>query len=111
MSDQPAAGQPVLLGETATQKALSDPAFFTAMPEFMPFRAKMEQMKADLTRPGGCSSCRRRRVVRSLFGEFMATTLSLSPDGIARLKGYFGVPNFLVNHMDTTTGKVQVRLI
>jgi len=104
--------QPVLLSEALAGRAMADAAFYERLPEYMALRVKMQVMKADLTAPTrGCSGCRRRRVVGTLFSDFAAITLALSADGLARLKAYLGVPSILVNHMNPSTGAVVVRTI
>lgn len=104
--------QPVLLSEALTGRALSDARFFTQLPEYALLKAKMQAMRADLTQAaGGCSNCRRRRVVRSLFSDFVAVTLSLSGEGLSRLKVYLGVQGLLLNQIDPTTGRAQTRLL
>jgi len=102
----------ILMGEGLASKALSDPNFFVRMPEFSSLKVKMQAMKADLTATtGGCSNCRKRRVVRTLFSDFMAVLLSLSRDGVERVKQYFGTPALLVHHMDPATGKVSSKTL
>ena len=101
-----------LLSDSDATRALSDLNFFTVLPEYSSLRVKMQAMKADLTQSTqSCGSCRARRVVRTLFSDFMAVTLALSEDGITRLKQYFGVTAFLVNYMEPSTGRVTIKRI
>jgi hypothetical protein len=103
---------PVLLGESLATRALSDSNFFNVLPEYSTLKMKMQTMKADLTvAASGCSGCRKRRVVRTLFSDFLSVTLALSGDGLARLKTYLGTPSLLVNRMDPSTGKVEMKIL
>ena len=110
---KPAYVQPVLLSDSLATRALSDPSFFVQLPEYSSLRAKMQTMHADLssTHSGGCGSCRKRRVVRTLFSDFMTVTNSLSPDGFTRLKGYFGAPALILNHVNQANGQMQIKTI
>lgn len=104
--------QPILLGESLATRAMSDPNFYERLPEYAVLRVKMQAMKADLTAPfSGCSGCRKRRVVRTLFSDFAAITMALSPDGLTRLKAYLGVPSILVNRVDPSNGRAESRLL
>ena len=104
--------KPVLLGESMVSRALSDDTFFNVLPEYLSLKVKMQTMKSDLTvKTSGCSSCRRNKVVRSLYSDFLTITLALGADAITRLKQYFGAPGLLVNSVDKTTSRLQLKVL
>jgi len=103
--------KPTLLSQRMVSSALSDPTFFSKVPEFLPLKAKLVTMKANLEKPGGCSSCRKRRVVRNLYKDFMSLFLVLNPDALNRIKGYYGVQKFMVHGHEKATGKAVVKII
>ena len=103
--------KPTLLSQRMANQALADPAFFSKVPEFLGLKAQLATMKAKLEKPGGCSSCRKRRIVRNVYGDFMATFMALSPDGISRMKNYFGVDKFMIHAREQTTGKAVVKIV
>ena len=102
--------RPIILGQGHVTRALADPAFFSQMPEFASFRVKMQAMHADLTVKRGCSGCKKTRVVRNLFSEFLTVARALSPDGLSRLKAYFGVDRLMLTTV-APNGRAQVQLM
>lgn len=105
--------RPVLLTQGHVIRALADPAFFERCPEFSSLRVKMTTMHADLLAPvmpkRGCSSCKQSRVGRNLYGEFLTLVRSLSPDGLVRLKLYFGIKRLMLNLL-TREGRAEMRV-
>ena len=103
--------KPTLLSQKMASQALADPNFFSNVPEFLSLKAKLATMKADLENPRGCSGCKRRRVVKNLYRDFMDIFLPLNDDGLARIKRYYGVPRFMVHAREKVTGKAVVRIM
>ena len=103
--------RPTLLSQAHVSKALGDPRFFDAVPEYTPLRAKIQAMHVDLQSKRGCSGCKRRRVVANTFKDFLSVTAALSPDGIRRLKQYLGISRLMLNVYDRQAGKVQLRIV
>ena len=91
---------PVVLSSSMVDRALQDPTFYQKVPEFIPLRAKLEATKSALSGTGGCSGCRRKRVIRNMFHDFLLTTRSLSPDASVRMKQYFGIERMMFNSLD-----------
>ena len=102
--------QPMLISQGMLSKSLADPAFFQQVPEFTPFKAKLQAMHVDYTRPGGCSGCKQRRVQQNLYGDYITLAQALSPDGLTRLKKYFGTQRFMVNNVEPKTNRVELRI-
>lgn len=80
----------IILGPGEIARAVADENFFRLMPEFSVLRAKMATMKASAMANRGCSSCRHTRQAMSVSGDFMSIVPTLSDDGKARLKRYYG---------------------
>lgn len=99
--------KPTILEASHIQRAIGDPNFFSAMPEFLPVKRKIEALHVD---PGkGCSSCARRRIATTVNSDFVSVLNSLTPDGYARFKKYIGVDKLLVRSMDRRLGKTMMR--
>ena len=81
------------LGGEHINKALNDPNFFVVLPEFMPVKAAMDKAKADMSRRGGCSTCKKRRARAAVDGAFMSVATNLSDDKARILKAYLGIPD------------------
>jgi hypothetical protein len=103
--------KPTLLSQKMASQALADISFFSKVPEFLSLKAKLAVMKADLEKPRGCSGCRRRRVVKNLYREFMDIFIHLNDDGVRRMKGYYGVQKFMVHAREKATGKAIVKIL
>ncbi len=99
--------RPVILESAHIQRAISDPNFFTRMPEFLPVKKKMEALHVDMGK--GCSTCRRRRLANTVNSDFVSVLNSLTPDGYARLKKYIGAEKLLVRAMDRTLNRPVLR--
>ena len=106
--------RPTMLSQGQVVKALADPKFFEIMPEFRSLQVKMTTMHADLKplqpTSRGCGSCKKSRVSRNLYSEFLTLTSSISPDGLMRLKGYLGVQQLLL-HVLNNEGRAEVRVL
>jgi hypothetical protein len=74
-------------------------------------KGKLVTMRLDLNRPGGCGGCKRRRIERNLFTDFLTVAQALGEDGRIRLKAYYNVPGLMVNVYDQPTGRVQLKVI
>ena len=94
------------IGPAEISKAVGDAEFFKQMPEFAVLKVKMETMKANSTR--GCTPCRKRREVASINADFMRLLPTLSDDGKARLKKYYGADQIKYNTIDRVARKTYV---
>jgi hypothetical protein len=103
--------KPTIISQKMVSKALSDPEFFATVPEFTSLKVKMATMRVKLDRPGGCSGCRKKRVVRNLYRDFMGIFNNLSTDGVNRIKTYYNVEKFLLHGREKTTGKARVKVV
>ena len=99
--------RPTILEASHIQRAIGDPNFYAAMPEFLPVKHKVDSLHVDLGR--GCSSCQRRRVATTVNSDFVSVLNSLSPDGFARFKKYIGAEKLLVRAMDRKLGRTVLR--
>lgn len=102
---------PVILSVQMVNKALGDQMFYERVPEFTPMKGKLVAMRMDLNRPGGCGGCKRKRIERNLFGDFLTIAQHLGDDGRIRLRSYYGVPGLMVNVHDQATGRLQLKVI
>lgn len=91
-------GKTVVFGASHISRAISDPNFFSLMPEFLPIRTKIATMKVDLST--GCSPCKKRRIASSVNSDFVSIMNSMSDDGFQRLKKWVGADRLLVHAMD-----------
>ena len=99
--------RPTILEGSHIQRAIGDPSFYAAMPEFLPIKKKIDSLHVDLG--SGCSSCRRRRVAVTVNSDFVSVLNSLSQDGFSRLKKYMGVDRLLVRAMDRKLGRTMLK--
>ena len=104
--------QPMIISQGMVSRSLSDAGFFQQVPEFTPFKTKLKAMHVDVNtaKPGGCGGCKQRRVEQNLYCEYTMLAQTLSPDGLARLKRYFGTQRFMVNNVEPGTNRVQLRV-
>ena len=103
--------RPTILSQSHIQQALADLKFYELLPEFRAMQDKMQAMKADLASSRGCSGCKQRRVMSSLFNDFMYIVGSLSDDGKARLRQYVGADKLMINRFDPATRQVKLEVI
>jgi hypothetical protein len=103
--------RPTLLSAPMAAKALADQSFYEKVPEYLPLKQKVTQMHIDLKSGRGCSSCKKRRIQRSLFSDFVTTLKALSPDGLERVKGYFGAQALMLQWRDGKTRQQKVRIL
>lgn len=94
----------VEIGPSEINKALSDAEFFRKMPEFAVLRVKMDTAQKSSKR--GCTPCRMRRIVSTMNSDFMRIIPTLSDDGKARFKKYFGADTISYNKVDRVARKV-----
>ena len=107
MNTNAADSRPTILSPQHVTRAIGDPNFFTLMPEFLPVRKKLDVMNAA---PGpGCPSCARRRAAQALSSDFASILVSLSSDGMQRLKKYYGVSSLVVRALNPATGRVELK--
>lgn len=99
----------VMLGGAHISKAVSDDSFFRTMPEFMPIKAKISAMHADMSSKSGCAPCRQKRVRANIEADFASIASSLTPDGAARLKRYFCEDRMTVFARNPRTGNAYVK--
>ncbi len=92
-----------LLAEQEIKDSMADARFYEQMPEFLPLRMKMKAMHDDLVTPRGCSNCAKNRVYRSLGTAYLAIVASLRPDGVERLRRYFGADELRATTVDPQT--------
>lgn len=103
------APKPTILSVDHIKRAIGDANFYTALPEFLAVKRKMDAMHVDFN--SGCSPCKKRRVATSLTSDFVSILTGLSDDGLARVKKYLGVPRLLVRSMNQQTRKVEMKEI
>lgn len=96
-------GKTVVFGASHISKAVSDPNFFSLMPEFLPIQTKIRTMKVDLST--GCSPCKKRRIATSVNSDFVSILNTLSDDGFQRLKKWAGADRLLVHAMDKSRNR------
>lgn len=101
--------RPTILEANHIQRAISDPNFYAAMPEFLPVKHKVDSLNANASLSSGCPSCRNRRIAGTVNSDFVSVLNSLTPDGYARLKKYIGAEKLLVRSMDRKAGHTVLR--
>jgi hypothetical protein len=102
-----AEAKPVILSVQLCNAALGDPAFYTALPEFIGMKRKLLDALALMNKPGGCGGCRKGRITRELFTAFVSTAVRLDDDAKSRLRAYYNVPSLMVS-VQTPNGKITV---
>ena len=95
--------KPVLFGGTHFNKAISDDEFFKKLPQFLPIKAKIATMHADLKTKKGCSSCQKRRIQANIERDFAVIATSLDPESGKIFKDYFGVQRMLMHAVNPAT--------
>lgn len=95
--------KPVLFGGTHFNKAIADEGFYKKLPQFLPIKAKIATMHADLKNSKGCSSCQKRRVQANIERDFASIAASLDPASAKVFKDYFGVQRMLMHAVNPVT--------
>jgi hypothetical protein len=103
--------KPTLLDVGIVMRALEDPNFYTAVPEFLLIRKRVTELQESLKVRRGCSGCKRRRVHRTLFSDFTGVLNNMAPDGIERLKKYLGAQALMLQWRDPSTKQHKVKVI
>lgn len=103
--DEKPVERPVLLSSSHVDRALADPNFYIAMPEFSPVRPRAEAASSGV----GCGTCRKRRARAASSQEFVRIMNTLPDSGMARLKRYFGFGRMLVRSVDPSNGMLRYR--
>lgn len=101
--------RPVIFGGAHFSRAIADDNFFRKLPQFLPIKAKMEAMHADIRNKKGCSSCQKRRVQANLERDFAAIMSSMDPASAKVFKDYFGVGRMLVHSVNPTTHSAYLK--
>ena len=99
----------IVLGPGEISSAVADNNFFRLLPEFAVLRVKLETMRANSKK--GCTPCRKRREVASVNADFMSIVPTLSDDGKARLKKYYGADGIRYTTIDRRTMRATSVLI
>lgn len=107
----PPQSHPVILSQGHVSKAISDERFMALLPEFLSVKTRLQALQLDPNSRRGCSSCKKARAASTVYNDFVAIAGSLSPDGIQRLKSYFGVTQLMINDVDRVTGVASLRLL
>lgn len=108
---EPPQERPTMLSTSAVNRAVNDPSFFTAIPEFAPLQRTVQAAQAAVQaaeRSGGCSNCKKRQVYFSVFTEFVRIASSLPAHSAVKLKSYMGVGALLVNMIDPVTRQTKL---
>ena len=101
--------RPVMFGGTHFRQAISDESFFKKLPQFLPIKAKMAAMHADLGSKKGCSTCRQRRVQVNLERDFASILSALDPASRKAFKDHFGVKRMVVHAVDPVKHTAYLR--
>lgn len=101
--------RPVIFGGSHFSRAIADENFFKKLPQFLPIKAKMEAMHADIRNKKGCSSCQKRRVQANLERDFASIMSSMDPASAKVFKDYFGVSRMLVHSVNPATHSAYLK--
>ncbi len=100
----------ITLSQAVISNWTKDEKFFQVMPEFN--ELKRQYSAAMAAQPaGGCSSCAKRRIVRSLLTTASKIFLRLNPAGLSRLKAYAGVDKIQYRGINPATNKYEVVIL
>jgi len=83
--------------------SLTDPNFYTAVPEFLTLQPNLKALNVSI-KPGGCTSCAKRRVETNMYKSYLTVVQSLDANAVQRLKSYFKVDQLLINAVDPANG-------
>jgi hypothetical protein len=103
--------RPVVLGASIVDQTLGDDTFLERLPEFRMLKPKLQAMHVKLHSGRGCRGCGRRRVLRSLFNDYLTVVQSLSPDALARFKKHLGAGQIMFNTHNVSTNKVETKVL
>lgn len=95
--------RPVLFGGEHLTRAIKDDAFYAKLPQFLPIKAKINAMHANVKNPSGCSSCAQRRVRTNVERDFAAIVASLDPESGRKFREYFGVNRMVIHAVNPKT--------
>lgn len=104
----------MMLGGLHINKAISDPKFFSLMPEFVSIKVQIDTMHIDVKSKKGCSSCNKRRLHANIDGNFAAIVSRLPDDRAKVLKKYLGIEEdrpFFIRALNPATRQLILRQI
>lgn len=102
---------PVVLGQNMIERALRDPGFYSAVPEFAPLQAQAKMAMPGTAKGGNCNGCGDKRTSVSLVSSFTGIALTLDKASAAALCAYFGGAPLLVQGIHPISRKfASVRL-
>lgn len=81
----------VILGGAHIQSAISNPKFFSIMPEFLSIKAQIDTMHVSIDPKKGCSTCSKRRLHANIDGNFASIAANLPNERAKVLKKCLGI--------------------
>lgn len=96
--------RPQMLSSAMLERALSDPAFKEACPEF-------SSVQLAQPKQGGCSGCGHRQHQQQNSMSFFKVAAGLSAEGIERMKSYFGISRLMMNVRNPNTSGVSLKVM
>ena len=99
---------PTIISTSMVAKAVTDPKFYNALPEFLSISMKLKASHEPELR-GGCGGCRRKRMAVNVFQDFVAIVAGLAPDATERLKQYLGI-KALMYHGRDAQGRMALKI-
>ena len=96
--------KPQAISMSVAQKCLQDPLFLELLPDFKSIVHKANAFKQLKT---GCSSCAKRRAVKTIGADFIRLVRSLEDSKLMKFKSYLKVDKVLLNGMNTKTKRYE----
>ena len=100
-----------ILSYSMVSSSLTNPDFFIAMPEFLTLKSKLAALRVDITKPGGCTGCQKKRIESNLFKDYLYIVQALDTNGVKRFKDYFKMDKLMINVQDPKTGAVVFKVV
>lgn len=100
---------PVVVNRSMVLRALEDPSFFAALPQYAMLKSKLKMMGAN--EPTGCRGCRGRAVAQNILADFLRVTSILQGEDLNKLKRYFGVEKLMYSSHNPRTGGYESKII
>ena len=99
-----------ILSMGMVSQGLLDQKFYESLPEFTTLRHKLQLLQVNISKPGGCTGCQKRRVESNLFKDFMSITQTLDAGGIERFKRYYKLDKLMLNVVNAETRAVEFKV-
>jgi len=111
MVRRPTSPKPTILSNGMITGALKNPRFYVLFPEFRVLHGRVQEVNKKLAKPRGCSSCKKRRLAKNFYKEFVSILQRLGPERQEALKKFFNVKGLMYNTVKPGTHQLRINTL